>query len=240
LYGKGIVEFVKQTGKVVNGNSVLDYGCGPGFLIKFLLNEPVNCYGFDYSAVSVNEVNKKFSGCLNWQGAHSAQNLPLPFKDNQFDIVTCLETLEHFNDDTLVNALSEIYRVLAIDGLAVFTTPYNEDLTLNYIRCPFCNAEYHKVQHIRSFTKEGLSELLESKGFSVMFCDTVNFDDFQMQPFNILDVSLRWVRKVIGNNYRMLVDNLFGTQFPNTRLVSLYRGGKGHLCAVAKKNGDLI
>src|SRR5437762_1356405 len=45
----------------------------------------------------------------------------LPFADNEFDLVTCIETLEHVRDVQL--ALSEIRRVLRPGGRLALTTP---------------------------------------------------------------------------------------------------------------------
>ena len=45
----------------------------------------------------------------------------LPFNDQQFDLVTCSETLEHLENYWRV--LREIYRVLRPGGIAVFSTP---------------------------------------------------------------------------------------------------------------------
>ena len=46
---------------------------------------------------------------------------PLPFADNRFALVSCIETIEHLED--FRELVRQIYRVLQPGGLAVFSTP---------------------------------------------------------------------------------------------------------------------
>ena len=46
---------------------------------------------------------------------------PLPYSDNRFALVTCIETIEHLENYRAV--IREIYRVLAPGGVAIFSTP---------------------------------------------------------------------------------------------------------------------
>ncbi len=56
--GVGLTEFLAHTGRLKPRAAVLDYGCGPGFLIQHLLDRGVECYGADSSIKSV------FGKCL--------------------------------------------------------------------------------------------------------------------------------------------------------------------------------
>lgn len=235
IYGAGIVKFIKMATDLSGGRRVLDYGCGPGFLIEHLLREKITCRGFDFSEVSVNRVNERFASSPYWKGAISANELPLPFKDGEFDLVTCLETLEHLDDATLEATLNEISRVLAPGGMAVFTTPHDENLRAASIMCPFCNCEFHRVQHVRSFDRRTLAEQVERRGFSVLFCDTLDFENFQNPTVGFMDVSPRVVRRVVGDFVKNLLDRLLPRPFPRSRIVATYRGSEGHVAVVAVK-----
>jgi 2-polyprenyl-3-methyl-5-hydroxy-6-metoxy-1,4-benzoquinol methylase len=237
--GRGVTNFLAYTGHLQRGASVLDYGCGPGFLIQRLLEKGVRCYGTDSSDEAVQLVNKKFEDCENWVGAVTTKCLPSPFPDSSFDVVTCIETLEHLLDESLHEIVDEIYRLLKPGGIALFTTPNNEDLSHNYILCPFCEREYHKVQHVRSFTETSMRTLLESRKFDVVFCKGLDFENFQKS------VSLRKWKKLsvevvaawLSTKKDILCDRHWPRPFPlgrefNVRASSKYNP---HLCTVVRR-----
>jgi 2-polyprenyl-3-methyl-5-hydroxy-6-metoxy-1,4-benzoquinol methylase len=167
LVGSGILYLVKKQ-RSLSGD-FLDYGCGPGFLLEQFLKTGMNCYGCDTSESSVNIVNEKFTNKEHWKGAKKIESCTIPFEDNKFDIITCVETIEHLSDEILDSVLKELYRSLNPEGIIIFTTPNNENLDKNFIYCPFCGSEFHRVQHVRSFSKSSLTELLGRYNFKVIY-----------------------------------------------------------------------
>lgn len=234
-FSEGVTNFLKYTGMLVSGNRVLDFGCGPGFLIERLLEESVECFGADSSQTAVQHLVERFSGHPRWKGAAVSSSPRLNYPDEFFSLVTCLETLEHLDQSTSAEVLFEIRRVLSGEGLAVFTAPFEEDLSRSFIKCPFCSKEYHRIQHVRSFSVSSLMKFLQDAGFRVVFCDTIDFEEFQPQKIALLDLSLRLIRKRVGDVLRNQLDRCISTKFPNNRLISLYRGKKGTLCAVVSR-----
>jgi SAM-dependent methyltransferase len=230
--GKGIVTFLGISGKMVPGMKLLDLGCGPGFLLQELLSCPYECWGFDYSDQTVKLVNEKFQSFKNWRGAIASDTIPVPFPDGNFDLVACVETLEHLQDDVLFEYLKEVQRLLNINGFALFTVPYEEDLSRNRTYCPFCDTEFHKVQHLRSFTAQSLSALMESHGFRVIYCDRLDFRAFQMRMpswGNINMVSLWGWSKIAAVK---AISAIFPRSFQNGKLLRLFSGRGPHLCAL--------
>jgi len=72
----------------------------------------------------------------------------LPFKGEIFDKIICTEVLEHIYNDK--SAVSEMARVLKLDGKAFFTTPNQDAIPL----------EYGIEEHIRHYTQKKLYALL--------------------------------------------------------------------------------
>ncbi|MDQ1639505.1 MAG: hypothetical protein QOF62_2844 [Pyrinomonadaceae bacterium] len=234
--GAGLTHFLRQTGHLRQGASVLDYGCGPGFLLQNLLEEKVRCYGADASREAVDLANRKFVDNENWMGASVFSFPPLPYQDRIFDIVTCLETLEHLDDDTLKIVLREVKRLLKSDGVALFTTPNEEELTHSYILCPFCNTEYHKVQHVRSFSAAVLRAVLEAEGFEVLFCRGVDLLKFQPALPGWRDWSYGNLKHWLTHRWQDLMDRFSPRPFPFGRVFRAQAGEGGpNLCAVVRQ-----
>ncbi len=106
-------EFVKD--KVV-----ADMGCGAGYGCKILLEFGAkSVYGLDISLETLKYARSEFSaeGLMHiWSPVES-----LPFSDNNFDLVTSFEVVEHLKD--YKGHLLEIKRILKDDGLLIISTP---------------------------------------------------------------------------------------------------------------------
>lgn len=85
----------------------------------------------------------------------------LPFADNVFDLVVCIETLEHVRDVQLL--LSEMRRVLRPGGRLALTTP-----STSRWRILFRGIEHPFSPHLRAFTRRSLRRTLEVMGFQVV------------------------------------------------------------------------
>jgi 2-polyprenyl-6-hydroxyphenyl methylase / 3-demethylubiquinone-9 3-methyltransferase len=102
------------------GLKALDVGCGGGFSCEFMAARGVLVSGIDQS--------KK---CIDTAQNHAArQNLKIdyqqaiaeniPYLNNTFDVVICVDVLEHVEDWS--KTLSEVYRVLKPKGIFLFDT----------------------------------------------------------------------------------------------------------------------
>jgi SAM-dependent methyltransferase len=76
--------------------TVLDVGCGPGFLAAWTFPNETFYTGVDYSAAALDLGRKLFPGAHFHAVDVTKQRLP--FGDSSFDTVVCSETLEHLAD----------------------------------------------------------------------------------------------------------------------------------------------
>ncbi|MGZ5253908.1 MAG: class I SAM-dependent methyltransferase [Flavitalea sp.] len=85
-----------------NFNSILDAGCGKGFLLNLLDDKlpKVQVYGLDF--VDANPGRKEYQFI-------NGEVTSLPFEDKSIDIVICAHTIEHILD--LSRAIKELKRV---------------------------------------------------------------------------------------------------------------------------------
>ena len=107
--------------------SVLDVGCGAGFLTNALAMEGFETFGIDLSKESL-AVAKKFDETKTVDYRY-ANAYALPFPDERFDVVSALDVLEHVEEPNRL--ISEASRVLKPGGLFFFHT-FNRNL-LSYL-----------------------------------------------------------------------------------------------------------
>ena len=102
----GLVYFALR----INGwkpGSMLDVGCAYGFVTKFFLEQGVDSYGTDVSNFALNMAHCDLKGRLH--------NRALPdlkgYKEKQFDLVTCFETLEHLPYSDIIPSVERLYEI---------------------------------------------------------------------------------------------------------------------------------
>lgn len=234
--GDGIIRLLARA-DLLHGE-VLDYGCGPGYLSERIVRLPqIMLSATDYSKTSVEMVNSKLVSYRNWRGANLITERGLPYSDNTFDLIICVEVVEHLLDEWLCKTMNELRRVLKPGGIAVFTTPNVEDLILLSVYCPFCYTEFHSVQHVRSFTSDSLQALLNSYAFDVPFCVPLSFSRWQSLPVlpSIGKVNYESLMMWLKYRCRAVLDTCFPRPFPQGRLDLWGLTNGPHLCAFGKK-----
>ena len=96
------------------GESVLDAGCGTGFLfplIKTLVGETGRVTGLDISEKMIASARKKFGSAADY---FTAPACSIPAGDGVFDRIICYSAFPHFPDKK--RALAEFSRVLRSAG----------------------------------------------------------------------------------------------------------------------------
>jgi ubiquinone/menaquinone biosynthesis C-methylase UbiE len=175
----GIVNFLKKN-NLLKGK-LLDYGCGAGHLLEQLVKEKdVALYGLDFSTDSLSATKNKIANAGNVKELVLVNELPGSFNDNMFDIITCIETIEHLQDDQLHATMKELYRIAKSGGKIFITTPFNEDLERNLCFCPFCKSEFHQMQHMQSFDVASLTALAKQYQFEVKYCDHIDIEKWRL------------------------------------------------------------
>ncbi len=176
--GKGIVNFLRYVLPVQD--RILDFGCGPGYLVENMLAAGISCEALDSSAETVSTINKRFAADSLWGGAKLFSGDEAPYPDDTFALIICLETIEHILPAKMGIVLNELHRILKPqNGKLFITTPNAENLEKSYIYCPECGSVLHRYQHISSFTQSSLEALLSAHGFRTTLCNVTNFHSFQ-------------------------------------------------------------
>ena len=234
--GRGVSNFLSHA-VALTGAEVLDFGSGPGHLIEHLLNAGAVVSAADYSADSVQAVAAAFGDRKSFKAAASLEGGRLPWPEKSFDAVVCLETIEHVLTQDLEGVLSEILRVLKPGGIALFTTPNDEDLDASMICCPSCLTEFHRWQHVRSWDAESLKARLSRSGYETIFCQALNILRFQPRPVGWRHYSFQHARNALKRSLLEVLDRLAPRPFPRGRVFRsrFEDSSRANLIAVARR-----
>ncbi|MCR4333509.1 MAG: class I SAM-dependent methyltransferase [Patescibacteria group bacterium] len=137
--------------KVV-GTTVLDIGCGSGFLLGELAKKGKRVFGVEPNHELATLLRKRYPAIsIAEKTVESLEEVP-----GVFDTITLLDVLEHVEDD--VAALHKIYKKLVPGGQLVLVVPAHQIL-------------YGKrdvaMGHYRRYGKEELFSKISSVGFTI-------------------------------------------------------------------------
>ena len=153
-----LAEFVRS---LAPADRALDLGVGDGRLAAEL--KTTHLTGADVSQVALDRAKQRLPGAAL---VLVEPDEPLPFADNEFDLVSCIETIEHIRDVQL--AFSEMRRVLRPGGRLALTTP-----AASRWRFLLRGVEHPFSPHVRAFTRRSLRTILETMGFQILELDAV-------------------------------------------------------------------
>jgi 2-polyprenyl-3-methyl-5-hydroxy-6-metoxy-1,4-benzoquinol methylase len=169
---QAVLRAIAAVPSMPSGGDHLDVGSGTGELLRLVrARYPFQSFGCDYTDKLLSIPGLKIDTVdLNRER--------LPYGDNRFALVTCIETIEHLENHREV--LREIYRVLQPGGVAMFSTPniLNLRSRLRYLSSGFYNlfgplapdeSNIHTTRgHINPVSWFYLSYALLSCGFRVL------------------------------------------------------------------------
>ncbi len=194
-----IVEDIKAAIEKYAKGKLLDLGCG---------NKP-------YESLFVGKITR-YVGCDIVQSSENLVDFICPanklcFSDEEFDTVFCTQVMEHVAD--YQGMIEETYRVLNKEGIAIYTVP-------------LCWELHEEPYDFHRFTKYGLKDLFESKGFiielikpnggkwasvfqlwlNVLF-STRRYSTFRSKIIKFLFVNLRLI--VLYNKFSIWLDKKY-------------------------------
>ncbi|VVB75993.1 Ubiquinone biosynthesis O-methyltransferase [Candidatus Tiddalikarchaeum anstoanum] len=170
-------ERVKKTKSYLNSLDnkklrILDVGCGEGFFSKELGYD--NIIGIDVSFQAAirakNSIEKVFVG----------NAVKLPFKDESFDVVLCMETL-YYHDKNLM--MHELHRVIKKNGHLILSLGNKDNIKKILYKLISKKTEedviYSKNKKSWSekrYSSKELKKLIETSGFEILKYSGILFD----------------------------------------------------------------
>lgn len=162
---------------------VLDVGCGGGFTCEFLAERGAIVAGLDQShkCIVAAQAHACISGFeIDYQAGMAEE---MPFGDRAFDIVICVDVLEHVTD--LGQVMVEVDRVLKPGGLFLFDT-INRNLKSRIVMIWLMENLLGEIPRgVHDWQKfiqpQALTHLLQQQGFS----------EIEIRGFDVFGKALR-------------------------------------------------
>lgn len=156
---------VKKLAEPVSGN-ILDVGCADGVFSDVILQATgaLSLIGVDALTASVEWAKGHWAETpMRFQVADAHA---LPFPDNSFAAVFCMEMLEHVSNPHQV--LQEMLRVLRPQGYALVLVPTDSPLfrLIWFFWTKFRGRIWHDT-HIQSFQGHALRNVMKNAGFTI-------------------------------------------------------------------------
>jgi SAM-dependent methyltransferase len=139
---------------------ILDCGCGTGHNLT-MLRRHGSAYGIDLTWAGL-----QYARANGERSIARATVARLPFRNEQFGLVTSFDVLYSLPDDVEREAIAEMHRVLEPGGIAIVNVAALEALKGNH---SVLSAE------IRRYSKADLTQRLEAAGFRVTHATYTNF-----------------------------------------------------------------
>lgn len=182
-----------------NKLKILDAGCGDGRFVYEIKKDFPNVEGMDYSENALS-----FARAFNPKIKFYRKDLLNVNSKKKYDVITMVDTLEHFPQNKVKILLENISSLLVPNGKLIITVPsINQKLS---------------SKHYQHFTLKKLNQILkpnfriiESKGYRKLGLSWFIFNNFKnfcvvIHPFktklffikNILNFLKKWYKKKIG------------------------------------------
>lgn len=185
--------FELTSGALPPVDRLLDVGCGSGRVIALARTRCRAVHGCDVALAAAR------AGCAHGgHGICADLNEGLPYRDDSFDAVTCLEVIEHVLDPARL--LAEARRVLRRGGTLLLSTP-NIRYVRHVARLVVWGQFPHTSQddfvwgggHLHYFTRGDLGRLLGAAGFTRV--------EFVVNPAQFgRSWKRRWLARFVGRD----------------------------------------
>jgi 2-polyprenyl-3-methyl-5-hydroxy-6-metoxy-1,4-benzoquinol methylase len=171
------------------GDLILDYGCGPGFLLHELLKAGFSAGGADISVDVIGRNGPALGSHKNLLGLFAIDELLRGGRT--FDAIFLIEVVEHLGDEALSATLRNCRALMRPGGRLFVTTPNDERLEDSIVYCPVSNVTFHRWQHVRSWNSTTLPAALRDHGLKVDRVITCTFRDHRERQMSLVRCTAR-------------------------------------------------
>lgn len=222
-YGPSSRHVRRLVKKMIRGlefKSVLDAGCGSGALLEDIHHQypEVELNGIEFADLGVRMARQR-----NPTASIEQHDLKSKALDRKFDLVMCVDVLEHINDD--LTAMENLYKMTAKFLLVVVPTG------------PLFEQERINVGHVHGYSPAEVNSKLEKSGFQVIKSMSWGFPFYNLYRRLVMNMPEEAISGKFDLKKRIISELTYWLLFLN-----LPFGGERYyvLCKVDRANADVI
>ena len=184
-----------------NARTACEVGVGDGYLLSRLRELGLAVTGIDISEYCIENIRKEY--------VHEPNNIRLIVGDvttvqlaeNQFDVIACLDVLEHIPGNGLSETVCKLNRALTAGGTIIATLPLGENLQESMVMCPKCGHRFHRIGHHHSLRgRTDIAELFEGT-FTIIKMGLVPEPWFTSNFLNhVFTGAVNLIKRLTGRN----------------------------------------
>jgi len=152
---------------LTNGQSILDFGCGTGDLLKECQKHHWDTHGFEPDSEARKIAQKKIDRDIFFE-------LPQLERLRNISIVTLWHVLEHISD--LNQTIASLKKVLAENGKLLIAVPNSTSYDANQYKEFW--AAYDVPRHLYHFTQDSMQKLMQNHELKILNTIPMKLDSF--------------------------------------------------------------
>jgi 2-polyprenyl-3-methyl-5-hydroxy-6-metoxy-1,4-benzoquinol methylase len=164
-FGKERLEYIAEKCKFdIQSHSLLDLGCGPGYFLKYLDEQGVECKGLELTDFLVDV-------CCE-QNLNVTKTMLEDEKDSSYNIITMFDVLEHLSKP--IDFFETLNKKIKSNGYVLAYTPNIHSFAFNFqkgkqnLLLPY--------EHLCFHNKESLSFVANKTGFEIVSIECFGLD----------------------------------------------------------------
>ncbi|RZJ99241.1 MAG: class I SAM-dependent methyltransferase [Flavobacterium sp.] len=181
------MNYTRKIQSKISHGSVLEIGCGNGYLLKTLSDGGFDCYGIEPSPLAYNHAKNVLKLNVDNCFLHESK-----FYDQQFDVIVMIDVVEHISEMNLF--MQQITKVLKPGGFIFIGTG---DINSLNARIGGANWGYfYTWEHVSFFNRASIKLLLEKFKFTEI---EVRKTSLKHKPVeNLIEFGKNIVKKVVN------------------------------------------
>ena len=171
-----------------NPKSILDYGCGIGLSLPYLINN------FPMSKISATDISENSLSLVSKNFPKIKVINDANLSNNSFDIIYCAGVFHHIDAKNRTLVLKKLFKCLNKNGiLCVFEhNPYNPITRKMVSSCEFDN-------DAELITKRNMKHLIETSSFEILKSNYTLFFPKIFSKLNLIEPYIGWLP--LGGQY---------------------------------------